>query len=154
MKTRTEIKISSTFPTIHQNDCFLTLGSCFANQMAEFLSKSKFSVVNNPTGINYNPMSLSKTVNLMVQNRQIDEEELHQNDDLYCHFDFHSDFSAVAESVALQKMNKSLQIAHQTLGKIDVLILTLGTSWAYKSCLLYTSPSPRDQRGSRMPSSA
>ena len=24
----------------------------------------------------------------------------------------------------------------------------------YYSCLLYTSPSPRDQRGSRMPSSA
>ena len=24
----------------------------------------------------------------------------------------------------------------------------------YKVCLLYTSPSPRDQRGSRMPSSA
>ena len=24
----------------------------------------------------------------------------------------------------------------------------------YNSCLLYTSPSPRDQRGSRMPSSA
>ena len=24
----------------------------------------------------------------------------------------------------------------------------------YQSCLLYTSPSPRDQRGSRMPSSA
>ena len=24
----------------------------------------------------------------------------------------------------------------------------------FKSCLLYTSPSPRDQRGSRMPSSA
>ena len=26
--------------------------------------------------------------------------------------------------------------------------------WQYTSCLLYTSPSPRDQRGSRMPSSA
>ena len=25
---------------------------------------------------------------------------------------------------------------------------------AFKICLLYTSPSPRDQRGSRMPSSA
>ena len=25
---------------------------------------------------------------------------------------------------------------------------------AYRICLLYTSPSPRDQRGSRMPSSA
>ena len=30
-------------------------------------------------------------------------------------------------------------------------VLTLGL---YASCLLYTSPSPRDQRGSRMPSSA
>ena len=31
-----------------------------------------------------------------------------------------------------------------------------GIDWAprYYSCLLYTSPSPRDQRGSRMPSSA
>ena len=27
-------------------------------------------------------------------------------------------------------------------------------SWKDYSCLLYTSPSPRDQRGSRMPSSA
>ena len=26
--------------------------------------------------------------------------------------------------------------------------------WMSKDCLLYTSPSPRDQRGSRMPSSA
>ena len=32
--------------------------------------------------------------------------------------------------------------------------LTGVSKGAYKSCLLYTSPSPRDQRGSRMPSSA
>ena len=30
---------------------------------------------------------------------------------------------------------------------------TFPTAWS-KDCLLYTSPSPRDQRGSRMPSSA
>ena len=28
------------------------------------------------------------------------------------------------------------------------------TKWVKETCLLYTSPSPRDQRGSRMPSSA
>ena len=27
-------------------------------------------------------------------------------------------------------------------------------AWEHIACLLYTSPSPRDQRGSRMPSSA
>ena len=42
----------------------------------------------------------------------------------------------------------------------DVLVINLlryevGAAMApYSSCLLYTSPSPRDQRGSRMPSSA
>ena len=37
----------------------------------------------------------------------------------------------------------------------DVVILTNKTFQVLgKNCLLYTSPSPRDQRGSRMPSSA
>ena len=37
------------------------------------------------------------------------------------------------------------------------LLAALGGLWAglqQDTCLLYTSPSPRDQRGSRMPSSA
>ena len=35
----------------------------------------------------------------------------------------------------------------------DKVIKVCGNGWS-KDCLLYTSPSPRDQRGSRMPSSA
>ena len=41
--------------------------------------------------------------------------------------------------------------AHNTL---PVLIMRDSKSKGIWSCLLYTSPSPRDQRGSRMPSSA
>ena len=41
-------------------------------------------------------------------------------------------------------------------GRDDVLgiVLTGAGDRAFCACLLYTSPSPRDQRGSRMPSSA
>ena len=39
---------------------------------------------------------------------------------------------------------------HSCLGKNELLTCELQS----KNCLLYTSPSPRDQRGSRMPSSA
>ena len=35
-----------------------------------------------------------------------------------------------------------------------VTLLTAKNEWESRICLLYTSPSPRDQRGSRMPSSA
>ena len=38
-------------------------------------------------------------------------------------------------------------------GTNSVINITTGGS-PYMTCLLYTSPSPRDQRGSRMPSSA
>ena len=48
------------------------------------------------------------------------------------------------------------EIFFPTLEKEGVkVIFDLGDTFDNrKSCLLYTSPSPRDQRGSRMPSSA
>ena len=38
--------------------------------------------------------------------------------------------------------------------KFDGFVVLHGTDTMAYTCLLYTSPSPRDQRGSRMPSSA
>ena len=39
------------------------------------------------------------------------------------------------------------------LANFDINMTTAGVAWA-SACLLYTSPSPRDKRQSRMPSSA
>ena len=47
----------------------------------------------------------------------------------------------------IQEMKKDVNAVN---GKIDSAVLKVDE----KICLLYTSPSPRDQRGSRMPSSA
>ena len=38
--------------------------------------------------------------------------------------------------------------------KVTPLVKKFGGEFLVRACLLYTSPSPRDQRGSRMPSSA
>ena len=60
------------------------------------------------------------------------------------------DFKAVLSDQSKPSDNKRLiEEAVATYGKIDVLFANAGVA-----CLLYTSPSPRDQRGSRMPSSA
>ena len=50
-------------------------------------------------------------------------------------------------------------LAHYVCEQVEAISVLKGDPWsrnppAIKACLLYTSPSPRDQRGSRMPSSA
>ena len=60
-------------------------------------------------------------------------------------YKFANYFIARGQTVKL----KELPAPIQTWDSIEELI-----SYSFNICLLYTSPSPRDQRGSRMPSSA
>jgi len=54
----------------------------------------------------------------------------------------------------LKKQSKKAFIPFITAGDPDLATTRALVLELEKSCLLYTSPSPRDQRGSRMPSSA
>ena len=60
--------------------------------------------------------------------------------------------------MSLTKKQQRLRRARQTRIRIAtqgvVRLLVNRTNLHIYACLLYTSPSPRDQRGSRMPSSA
>ena len=58
---------------------------------------------------------------------------------------------AIGRQVALQLA--SIGVYKLRLIDFDIVDMTNVTTQGY-TCLLYTSPSPRDQRGSRMPSSA
>ena len=67
---------------------------------------------------------------------------------------------AVANAMGLSLSQSLVITVAGTNGKgttcrlLEQAMLSQGKSVAVYSCLLYTSPSPRDQRGSRMPSSA
>ena len=62
----------------------------------------------------------------------------------------------------IKKQNDKIQKAQQVISKAKEKKETIlktdsalkGNNKSVMTCLLYTSPSPRDQRGSRMPSSA
>ena len=60
-----------------------------------------------------------------------------------------TDNSTVTMSIGCTDM-----LGSQHLRVFDLPAMGVSTPLALESCLLYTSPSPRDQRGSRMPSSA
>ena len=56
------------------------------------------------------------------------------------------------DDIELSNLSKALEYERQAR-EIDKMTLTEAREFA-KSCLLYTSPSPRDRQKSRMPSSA
>ena len=58
------------------------------------------------------------------------------------------------KEVLLRTHTSPVQIRTMLKDKPPFKIIAPGRTYRSDSCLLYTSPSPRDQRGSRMPSSA
>ena len=66
------------------------------------------------------------------------------------------DDNAVEESVKLKESGKVKEVVAISIGedKAQETIRKALAVGADKGCLLYTSPSPRDKRQSRMPSSA
>ena len=64
------------------------------------------------------------------------------------------------KAIVLEELNQPLALREVGLtelkfGQVLVKVLVSGLCGSQLcDCLLYTSPSPRDQRGSRMPSSA
>ena len=63
-------------------------------------------------------------------------------------------FVMTEEVTHLRKSKPVLFVAGIIWAMIAWVGVQTGDSYAVKNCLLYTSPSPRDKRQSRMPSSA
>ena len=62
-----------------------------------------------------------------------------------------------AQITAVIAQNASMEVVDLSEYEIPEAVaaqMTSDTAKRFQACLLYTSPSPRDQRGSRMPSSA
>ena len=88
------------------------------------------------------------------------EAEVYFFDEPSSYLDIHERMRVVRIIQGLAERGKRVLVVEHDLAILDVLCdllhVVYGERAAYGifTCLLYTSPSPRDQRGSRMPSSA
>ena len=130
MKFRTEIEPSPSGVQIGYENRTLALGSCFAAHIAARLSRAKFRVEVNPTGILFNPLSVAAAVRGF--GRPVVRDELHTDGQRWFHFGFHGDFSAPTPDEALRRMNAARQAGSEALRTADRVILTFGTAWVYE----------------------
>ena len=138
MKFRTEIDIKPWQEPLEYSDRILCLGSCFATNIAQRLSQRKFRVASSPTGILFNPASIALAIERLVAYNNGDinalpqREELQYANGLWFHYDFHSSFSHSDADKAIEQIQRAVKTGAEALKLADTVIITLGTSLAYR----------------------
>ncbi len=69
MELRTKLKIDVSPDQIDHNTRVCTIGSCFAYNMSQKLSKNKFQIYHNPFGTLYNPISISQLMSSCIKQK-------------------------------------------------------------------------------------
>ncbi len=132
MKFRTEIEIPSYTNKIEHSSKILTIGSCFAQNIAEYFSENKFNILGNPFGVLYNPISIYNTLKFAVENKCFEESDLILHQSEWHSFYHHSNFSNHQKEIVLNKINDSINLTNSFLKSADVIVLTYGTSYVYE----------------------
>lgn len=128
----TKVNVPDFQPRIRYTDPILLAGSCFAEHISNKLERYKYAIVSNPFGILYNPVSLAVSFDRIARLQFYDAAELVQHDGLYHSMDHHGSFSGKYIEAVLEKINTTLQAAHEHLKKSKVVCISPGTSKVYR----------------------
>ena len=117
---------------INYRDKILLIGSCFTEHIGNVLQELKYSILQNPNGILFDPRSVCHSLITYIDNKQYEEKDLFQLNEVWSSWEHHSRFSNVKIEKSLLDVNKSQKQAHSFLKDCDWLIVTLGSSFSYR----------------------
>lgn len=132
MEFRKELEVKKMRVSIQHTEPVLLLGSCFSEHIGEKLRLAKFSVLENPHGILFNPVSISRAVTAYIDKTTYTEADLFELNETWHSWDHHSRFSAPEKEMALQKINEAVAESHDFLKKAGWVIVTLGSAFSYE----------------------
>ena len=118
------------FP-INYREKILLIGSCFTEHIGTALKESKFSILQNPHGILFDPVSVCRGLISYADNKRYTQADLFQLNEVWNSWHHHSRFSHIDKQEALRNMNASQEKAHEFLMQADWIIITLGSSFYY-----------------------
>lgn len=131
MKFRFESDVPKLLQQINHRHKLFLMGSCFTENIGEKLDTYKFTTLQNPNGILFNPVSVAEALTDYIELKNFSETDLFYYNEAWHSWKHHSRFSGMTANEALQKINHSTANAHQFLKEADYLFLTLGSSWVY-----------------------
>lgn len=131
MKFHFEFDMKKIKNPIGLNSKLMLIGSCFTENIGEKLRKHKFTVLENPHGILFNPVSVADAIADYISNKKYAESDLFSLNESWHSWKHHSRFSGLTQQDSLDKINAAITEAHGYLKEADYLVITLGSAWLY-----------------------
>lgn len=132
MNFQTQIPIHKYLVPINYSSKLLSLGSCFAENMAEKFEYFKFDTVVNPFGIIFNPVSLESLIHRSIHKIYFTSRDIFYHNEAWHCYEVHSELSDPDKEAFLTTLNELIDSTNQLLHDATHVIVTLGTSWVYR----------------------
>ncbi|MCF0073267.1 GSCFA domain-containing protein [Dyadobacter sp. CY261] len=133
IKLSTEVALDAPDWKINHQTKILTIGSCFAEVLGSQLDDYKFPVLSNPMGTVFNPLTICKILDSALEEKRPNPALFLQNpDQVWLHHDFHSSQWAAGQAALDAQLSDKLDEIREFLADADLLVITLGTAYAYR----------------------
>lgn len=132
MQFTTQVPIPKSDHPIDYHSKIVSLGSCFAVNIAEKFNYYKFQNTVNPFGILFHPLAIHEMIKRAVSQELYTEAEVFFHNERWHCFDAHSDMSTMHQQDLLQNLNQKLIDLKAQIASASHIIITYGTAWAYK----------------------
>ncbi|HLF45353.1 MAG TPA: GSCFA domain-containing protein [Chitinophagaceae bacterium] len=132
MQFQLPIQVKEPEEKISYRHKILLTGSCFTKHIGTSLEDLKFSVLQNPTGILFDPLSVCNSLISYIHPKQFSEADLFYLNELWHSWHHHSRYSHIEKESCIIHINESQKKAHEFLKEADWLIITLGSSFSYR----------------------
>ena len=119
------------FEITHGQKIFL-LGSCFSENIGARLKEYNFSILSNPNGILFNPISMHHCLDGLMTKKPLDEKHILSRDGVFLSYAHHSAIHSRDKNALLEKIHGDTLGASAYLKEADILILTFGSAFMYR----------------------
>ena len=128
----THIPLKKQYSTIDYNCKIVSIGSCFADNMAAKFNYYKFKNTANPTGVLFNPVAIENLFFRAYTDKKFTENDLFFHDGLFKCFEVHSDLNSDNKEHYLSNLNQIINDFKIQISEANYIIITLGTAWVYQ----------------------
>ncbi len=132
MQLQTIVPIKSLENPINYHSKIVSVGSCFAVNMAQRFRQYQFQNTVNPLGILFHPLAIAKLIDFAVNDKVFIANDVFLHNEIWSCFDAHSDLNELEQEDIIDTLNAKIQALRKNVSEATHCILTFGTAWVYR----------------------